>query len=62
MKVEHTDTGEASLFTTIEISYTVQSLTPYQNYEFSVAATTAIGQGPFTLALSLRTAEDGKNL
>ena len=60
--VQKTDTGETSHLSAIETSLTVQSLTPYNTYQFSVAASTSIGRGPFTSTISVTTLEDGKLL
>ena len=60
--VQNTDTGHISLFSTIETSLTVQSLTPYNSYQFFVAASTSVGRGPFTSPISVTTPEDGKLL
>lgn len=62
VKVENTDSGDTNLFTTTETVYTVDTLTPYQNYNISVAASTVVGRGPFSASTSVVTPEDGKNL
>ena len=58
--VRNVDTGETYELSTAETSLTVGTLKPYMNYQFTVAASTAIGQGPFTHQFSVRTPEDGK--
>lgn len=63
VKVENTDSGETSLFTTTERVYTVNTtLIPYQSYNISVAASTVEGRGPFSDSISVITPEDGKKL
>jgi hypothetical protein len=39
---------------------TVYGLTPYTSYEYSIAAHTAVGIGPFTNIYSIKTLEAGK--
>ena len=60
--VLNADTEDTFLLSTIETSLTVQSLTPYKSYQFSVAASTSVGLGPFTSPISVTTPEDGKLL
>ena len=39
---------------------TINNLTPYTTYTFSISASTRIGQGPFSTAVATRTSETGK--
>ena len=41
-------------------SITVNSLTPYTTYNFTIAAETAVGVGPFNGAYTVMTATDGE--
>ena len=49
------------MLTTVDTSITVQQLNPFTMYLCSVAAETSIGLGPYTLALTVTTDEDGKS-
>ena len=59
VKVISVETGVESQLSTTETSLLVISLTPYKTYQFSVAASTAVGQGPYTSSISVTTPEDG---
>ena len=59
VSVKNTETNETWELSATDTSLTVTSLTPYVEYEFSVAAETAPGQGPFTQGVLITTAEDG---
>lgn len=56
-----TETGERATFTSSVTNYTFQNLEPYKIYEFTIAAETAIGRGPFTPPLQVRTQESGQH-
>lgn len=56
-----TETGERAMFTSTVMNYTFQNLEPYKVYEFTIAAETAIGRGPFTPSLQVRTQESGQH-
>jgi hypothetical protein len=58
VSVQNTETNETRELSTDGTSLTVTHLTPYVSYMFTVAAHTAVGQGPFTPKLSITTAED----
>lgn len=45
---------------TSDTTYTVSNLEPYSIYQFSVAALTVHGQGPFSSNVAIRTGETGK--
>ena len=60
VNVTNVNTGESVLLYTTETSITVQQLTPFTAYLCSVAAETSVGLGPYTLALTVTTNEDGK--
>lgn len=45
---------------TSDATYTVSNLEPYNIYQFSVAALTVHGQGPFSSNVAIRTGETGK--
>lgn len=57
--IENVDTGEKFELSTAERALSVDTLRPYMNYQFSVAASTEVGQGPSSLEISLLTPEDG---
>ena len=59
VSVQNTETNETREWSTDGTSLTVTNLTPYVSYMFTVAAHTAVGQGPLTPKLSISTAEDG---
>ena len=61
VNITNTETGQHIQLTTDSTTITAESLHPYYNYHFSVAAvTTAIG--PHTEVHSLQTPQDGKQL
>ncbi len=43
-------------------SITATSLKPYTSYSVSVAASTSVGNGPFSISITLRTNQDGKKM
>lgn len=45
---------------TSDATYTVSNLEPYSIYQFSIAALTVYGQGPFSSNVAIRTGETGK--
>lgn len=57
--IENVDTGESFELSTTERTLIVDTLRPYMNYQFIVAASTEVGQGPSTLEISILTPEDG---
>lgn len=57
--VTYVETGATYSLTTTNTMLTVSSLTPFKTYQFSVAASTAVGQGPYTPQLSVTTLMDG---
>ena len=62
VNITNTDLGTSSILvvpgsnTSVELT----TLKPYTSYLCSVAATTSIGSGPYTVGISITTAEDGK--
>ena len=59
ISIENIDTGESFELSTTETAMSVDTLSPYMNYQFTVAATTEVGQGPSTLEISILAPEDG---
>lgn len=55
-----TQTGERVVFTSNVTNYTFQNLEPYKIYEFTLAAETASGSGPYTSSLQVRSRESGQ--
>ena len=53
-------TGEQLQFVATSNNFTVSSLSPYTVYDCAVAATTSVGTGPFSEAITLKTMEEGK--
>ena len=45
-----------------DASITVESLLPFTTYSCSIAASTAVGMGPFSILVTLNTPEDGRLL
>ena len=56
------ETGETYQITTTMSYYTFSLLTLFTIYEFVIAASTKVGPGPFSQAISVLTPEDGKRL
>ena len=54
------DTEENSQYVTSDRNLTLDSLMPFSTYAFIVAARTAVGAGPFSTVITIRTLEDGK--
>ena len=61
INVTAVETGETfeinTTYTTLSLSL---PLSPFTTYEFIVAASTGVGPGPFSQAISVLTPEDGK--
>ena len=56
------ETGERLQFTSQSQSMNVTGLTPYTTYLCIVAASTAIGPGPFSIQITIQTPEAGTKL
>jgi netrin-G3 ligand len=54
--VTYNQTGETSLVVQTGEQYTIPGLNPYSYYQFTVFASTSLGDGPPTLPITLRTA------
>ena len=52
------ETVQASSTTT---NITIQSLRPFTTYNFTIAAMTSAGSGPFSIPLTVQTNETGKS-
>ena len=49
-------------YTAYSTTYTVSGLIPYSYYTYAVAASTAIGVGPYSAVTTVMTMEDGEHL
>ena len=56
------DTTISTQYTTVTTMYTVPNLNPFTNYVCVIAATTAVGQGPFSNTFYVQTLESGNRL
>ena len=54
------DTEENSQYITSDRNLTLGSLLPFNSYAFIIAARTAVGAGPFSTVVTIRTFEDGE--
>ena len=54
------ETGENFELTESEQSLELNTLKPYRSYEFSIAAATSVGLGPYSSIVSVETPEDGE--
>ena len=54
------ETGETFEVNTTYTTLSLFLLSPFTTYEFMVAASTEVGPGPFSQAISVLTPEDGK--
>ena len=59
MNITSIETGEQLQLTAQSQSVNVTGLTPYTTYLCIVAASTAIGPGPFSIVTTIRTTEAG---
>ena len=55
------ETEEMFQLSSLTTDLTLSSLRPYYTYLFAVSASTVIGDGPFSLQVTIRMPEDGKN-
>ena len=53
------ESGETFEATTTTMTLVLTSLRPYYTYSYIVAASTVVGQGPFSSAFMIRMPEDG---
>ena len=56
------DSGFFMEYMTIDTQLIIRDLSPFTTYVCSVAANTTIGQGPYTMNVSITTPEDGMSL
>lgn len=59
--ITNSDTSERNVYVTNATTVTVTSLNPYTTYEYSVAANTTVGIGPYSINLAFQTVEDGES-
>ncbi len=52
--------GNVATFVTTDTMFTVANLHPFNSYTFSVSASTSVGSGPMSGAVTETTLEDGK--
>ena len=60
ISVIETETDNATLYTSVSLTFTLQNLHPFYNYELSIAAFT-VGMGPFSQAINVTTDQEGKS-
>ena len=60
INVTAVETGETFEVNTTYTTLSLSLLSPFTTYEFMVAASTEVGPGPFSQAISVLTPEDGK--
>ena len=53
------ESGEEFQLTSFVANLSLSSLRPYYTYSFAIAASTVIGEGPFSLVFTIRMPEDG---
>ena len=53
------ESGEEFQLTSLVANLSLSSLRPYYTYTFAIAASTVIGEGPFSLLFTIRMPEDG---
>ena len=53
------ESGEEFQLTSLVANLSLSSLRPYYTYSFAIAASTVIGEGPFSLLFTIRMPEDG---
>jgi hypothetical protein len=59
VQITEVDTGNVYHINSTDNYLNVTSLHPYYTYECAVAVATVVGPGPFSMAMSGRTSEDG---
>ena len=59
VRVVRVDNGDTVEFDTTNTTLMVDSLVPYTSYEWTVAARTSVGTGPFSSPVTERTLQDG---
>lgn len=52
-------TGDIDQFTTNTTNLYIENLSPFTTYTWAIAASTTVGQGPFSTTISLLMPEDG---
>lgn len=52
-------TGDIAQFTTNITNLFIENLSPFTTYTWVIAASTTVGQGPFSTTISLLMPEDG---
>lgn len=52
-------TGDIAQFTTNITNLYIENLSPFTTYTWVIAASTVVGQGPFSITISLLMPEDG---
>ena len=60
LTVVNTESGLIFQLSSNSTSLSIEALRPYMNYNFSAAARTIVGQGPFSSSISVTTPQDGK--
>ncbi len=60
VKLREVNTGQTSLLPTHSTSIEANTVHPAYTYEYSVAASTAVGYGPFSDLVNITTPEDGR--
>ncbi len=56
------ETGENFVLSTNDTSLSITGLRPYRTYICTIAASTSVGVGPYTMGVIVETLEDGKGL
>ena len=54
------ETGESFTNFTNDTTYSFTALKPYRTYEITIAASTSVGTGPFSVAFTVATLQDGE--
>lgn len=60
VNVTEVETGETFQASSTTTNITIQSLKPFTTYNFTIAAMTSAGIGPFSIPLAVKTNETGK--
>ena len=62
INVSVVETGEKLSLTSVTPHLYLDMLLPYTTYVFTIAATTEVGYGPYSVAISIRTLEEGRTV
>ena len=59
--ITNSDNSEQDVYVTNNTTLIVASLNPYTTYQYTVAANTTVGSGPYSVQLAFQTVEDSES-